>query len=45
MVGAGHRGPITKALQDEFFGIIEGRKEDRYGWLAPVNVREASSVK
>jgi len=35
-VGAGSRGPITKALQDEFFGILSGEKEDRYGWLTPV---------
>ncbi len=35
-VGSGSRGPITKALQDEFFGILTGEKEDRYGWLTPV---------
>lgn len=40
VIGAGKRGPITKALQDEFFGIIEGRKEDRHGWLSPVNVKQ-----
>jgi len=35
-VGKGSRGPITKALQDDFFGILTGEKEDRYGWLTPV---------
>ncbi len=35
-VGSGSRGPITKALQDEFFGILSGEKEDRHGWLTPV---------
>ncbi len=35
-VGKGSRGPITKALQDEFFGILSGEIEDRYGWLTPV---------
>jgi branched-chain amino acid aminotransferase len=32
-VGEGKRGPITKKLQDDFFGIISGEKEDRHGWL------------
>ncbi|MBN2367217.1 MAG: branched-chain amino acid transaminase [Calditrichaeota bacterium] len=32
-VGNGKRGSITKKLQDEFFGIISGEKEDRFGWL------------
>jgi branched-chain amino acid aminotransferase len=36
-VGAGSRGPITKRLQDEFFAITSGEKEDRFGWLTPVN--------
>jgi branched-chain amino acid aminotransferase len=35
-IGAGSRGPITKAVQDEFFAITSGAKADRYGWLTPV---------
>ena len=35
-VGSGKRGPITKRLQDEFFGIVEGRVPDRHGWLTKV---------
>ena len=35
-VGSGGRGPITKALQDAFFGIVRGEQPDRYGWLQPV---------
>ncbi|MEP6960446.1 MAG: branched chain amino acid aminotransferase, partial [Acidobacteriota bacterium] len=35
-VGSGHRGPITKKLQEAFFGIVEGRTPDKFGWLAPV---------
>ena len=35
-VGAGERGPITKAIQEKFFGIIKGQTEDKYGWLTPV---------
>ena len=32
-IGTGSRGPITKRLQDEFFAITAGEKEDRHGWL------------
>ncbi len=32
-IGEGKRGPITKMLQDEFFAIVTGEKEDRRGWL------------
>lgn len=35
-VGEGRRGPITERLQKAFFDIVEGRVEDRFGWLAPV---------
>jgi branched-chain amino acid aminotransferase len=36
-VGAGSRGPITRRLQEEFFALTSGEKEDRFGWLTPVN--------
>jgi len=32
-VGAGVPGPITKALQQAFFGLFDGRTEDRWNWL------------
>lgn len=35
-VGAGSRGPVTKRLQQQFFGITSGEISDRYGWLTPV---------
>ncbi len=35
-VGEGVRGPVTKALQDAYFGILRGDVPDRYGWLSPV---------
>ncbi|MFN8588058.1 MAG: branched-chain amino acid transaminase [Candidatus Eisenbacteria bacterium] len=35
-VGSGERGPVTKALQDAFFGIVKGELPDRYGWLSMV---------
>ena len=35
-IGKGRRGPVAEALQKEFFAIVEGRADDRYGWLTPV---------
>ncbi len=32
-IGEGRPGPVTRRLQDAFFGIIEGRVPDRYAWL------------
>jgi branched-chain amino acid aminotransferase len=33
IVGNGRRGPITEAIQQSFFDIINGRVEDTHGWL------------
>ncbi|MEZ5359481.1 MAG: branched-chain amino acid transaminase [Candidatus Zixiibacteriota bacterium] len=35
-IGAGKCGEMTKALQKAFFDIVEGRVEDKYGWLTMV---------
>jgi branched-chain amino acid aminotransferase len=35
-IGNGKRGPITKRLQDEFFGYINGERKDKYNWLTYV---------
>ncbi len=32
-IGDGRRGPITKRLQDAFFGLFSGRTRDTRGWL------------
>lgn len=32
-VGTGRRGPITAAVQSAFFAVVQGEREDRYGWL------------
>jgi branched-chain amino acid aminotransferase len=37
LVGNGTRGPMTKAIQERFFAIVEGRAPDVYGWLTLVN--------
>ncbi len=44
LVGDGTMGPITKALHDEFFNIVNGLKPDRHNWLTPVNVKVAEPV-
>jgi branched-chain amino acid aminotransferase len=44
LVGDGTMGPITSALHEEFFGIVNGLKPDRYNWLTPVNVKVAEPV-
>jgi len=38
LVGDGTMGPITSAIHEEFFGIVNGLKPDRYDWLTPVKV-------
>lgn len=35
-VGTGSRGPVTKAIQDAFFGIFNGATKIPDGWLDPV---------
>lgn len=35
-VGNGEVGPVTKALQKAFFGIVKGEVADRHGWLTKV---------
>jgi branched-chain amino acid aminotransferase len=34
-VGAGKPGPVTRRLQELFFGLFDGRTGDRWGWLDP----------
>jgi len=35
-IGSGTRGPITAELQRDFFDYVEGRIEDRHGWMTDV---------
>ncbi|MGF1687515.1 branched-chain-amino-acid transaminase [Photobacterium japonica] len=32
-VGEGKRGPVTKVLQEAYFGLFNGTTEDKWGWL------------
>jgi branched-chain amino acid aminotransferase len=43
-VGKGGVGPITKAVQKEFYAIVRGEKSDRHNWLTPVPVRSKQTV-
>lgn len=36
LIGEGRRGPVTEQVQDAFFGLFDGRTEDRRGWLEPL---------
>ena len=44
LVGDGTMGPITTAIHEEFFAIVNGIKPDRYDWLTPVKVPVAEPV-
>ncbi|HEY1256331.1 MAG TPA: branched-chain amino acid transaminase [Terracidiphilus sp.] len=44
VIGDGKIGEMTKKIADEFFGIVNGLKPDRFGWLTPVKVNASTSV-
>ncbi len=43
-IGAGRRGPITKKLQDAFFGLFTGETEDRHGWLEELDTQPVAAA-
>ncbi len=43
-IGEGVAGPITKKLQEEFFGILDGSREDKYDWLTYVHSQSDKKV-
>jgi branched-chain amino acid aminotransferase len=42
-IGKGMPGPITQQLRQAFFGLFDGRTEDRYGWLSLVDAAPSDS--
>ena len=44
LIADGKPGEITKKIGDEFFGIANGLKPDRFGWLTPVKVNATEPV-
>ena len=43
-VGTGKRGPITEALQNDFFGLFSGKTQDKWGWLDYVDMSQPRAV-
>jgi branched-chain amino acid aminotransferase len=43
-VGTGKIGPVTKSIQQEFYGIVRGEKPDRHNWLTHVPVGSKQPV-
>ena len=43
-IGKGGRGPLTKTLQEQFFGILSGDQPDTFNWLTYVNVGQPATV-
>ncbi|MBC7195272.1 MAG: aminotransferase class IV, partial [Caldisericia bacterium] len=37
-IGNGEVGEITRLLQQKYSNIVEGKEEDKYGWLDYVNI-------
>jgi len=44
VIGDGKPGEITSKIADEFFGIANGLKPDKFGWLTPVQVDASEPV-
>jgi branched-chain amino acid aminotransferase len=43
-IGAGVPGPVTRAVQSEYMGIVKGELADRWNWLRYVPLRQTSSM-
>ena len=43
-IGVGRCGVVTEQIQRHFFEIVQGRTDDSYGWLTPVDP-EASDAR
>ena len=41
VVGNGRRGPVTEQMQSQFFGLFDGKTEDKWGWLEPIQSSRA----
>jgi branched-chain amino acid aminotransferase len=35
-IGSGGCGPITRKIQDAFFGLFSGKTEDKWNWLRAI---------
>jgi len=41
-VGSGTRGPVTRVVQDSFFGLFSGETRDDWGWLQPLEAEPST---
>jgi branched-chain amino acid aminotransferase len=44
LIGDGTMGPVTTAIHDAFFAIVNGTAPDRFNWLTPVKVKVEEPV-
>jgi branched-chain amino acid aminotransferase len=44
VIGEGRAGPVTRAIQDRFLGIVRGRYPDPHDWLSPLHRSAARLV-
>lgn len=43
-IGGGSRGPVTKQLQDLFFGLFDGSTPDEWGWLETIEPKRSANI-
>ena len=43
-IGPGRRGPLTKQLQDAFFGLFDGRTKDEFNWLEGIDMPRVAAA-
>lgn len=43
-IGSGSRGPVTRQLQELFFGLFSGQTSDEYGWLEGVDLPSVAAA-
>lgn len=43
IIGSGTAGEITRELQDLYFDLVQGRTDDRHGWLTYLSVLKANA--
>ena len=43
-IGNGKRGPITAKIANAYFGLVQGKTEDKHGWLDYVDMNAPRAV-
>jgi branched-chain amino acid aminotransferase len=42
-IGSGKRGPVTREIQERFFGLFDGTTPDEWGWLEPIQAAASTA--